>query len=72
MLFAASAETAAIRRNLSAVFQRVLDHFAHELSPTRFEKEQFRFRSHPGALWRKLQKLADRFADRRSARFTGD
>src|SRR5205807_7052325 len=53
-------------------FQGGFDDFAHKLSPAGLEQKQFAFWSHARTLRRKLQKLANRFADRRTARFTGN
>lgn len=44
------------------------DHFAHELAPARFEKEQLGLRRHGRAFGRELEEVANFFPDRRPAR----
>src|SRR5262249_4254635 len=46
--------------------------FAHELTAAGLEKKQLGFRRHRGIVRRKLEKLANRFADRCAARFAGN
>jgi predicted RNA-binding protein with PUA-like domain len=50
-----------------ALGERGPDHFTDELTAARFEKEQFGFGHHAGAFGRKLQQIADRFANGRAA-----
>ena len=60
-----------ICNHADAPFERGLDYFAHQLAAAGLKKEQLGLRRHAGIVWSKLQKLADAFADRRPARFTG-
>src|SRR5215831_14705278 len=59
-----------IGNHAHATCERRLDYLSHELAATSLKKEQFGLRGHIRVMRSKLQKLANSFADRRSARFT--
>ena len=52
-----------------ATFERGLDYLAHELAATGLKQKQLGLGCHARIMRRKLQKVADTFADRRAAGF---